>query len=359
MIVFRYLCRQLLQATGAIALALLAVAMTGRFVQYLGDAVAGRALPDVLLPLMLYRIPEFLIVILPLSLLLGVVLVHGRMHAENEMVVLAGAGYGRRRILGFTLAAAAVVMLLTGFLSLHLAPAGIHRSEQLKRSQRELTEIDLIAPGRFQSFGGGERVTHAERVLGGAARELRNVFVAHSPAGRGPGAPPRVILAESARPAVDPATGARFMRLENVLRYDGEPGRADFAVARLDAQAILLPEPAGLEAEPEESALPTAALFGAAGPARRAELQWRLSAPLLVPVVALIAAALSRVSPRQGRYSRLVPATLVYVAYFLSLEYVRGRAADGALPAALGLWGAHLAFAAAGLAALRAGAGRA
>ena len=42
MILFRYLARQLLQVTAAVTLILLVVSFTSRFLQYLGDAVAGQ-----------------------------------------------------------------------------------------------------------------------------------------------------------------------------------------------------------------------------------------------------------------------------------------------------------------------------
>ena len=56
-----------------------------------------------------------------------------------------------------------------------------------------------------------------------------------------------------------------------------------------------------------------------------AELQWRISVLLLIPVIALIAVPMSRVSPRQGRFTKLLPAVLVYIGYFIALEFCRDR----------------------------------
>jgi lipopolysaccharide export system permease protein len=66
---------------------------------------------------------------------------------------------------------------------------------------------------------------------------------------------------------------------------------------------------------------------------------------LLIPVLALLAVPLSRVSPREGRFARIVPALLLYLVYFALLFAARDWLADGHLPAALGLWWIHLAFA--------------
>ena len=77
MIVFRYLSRQLLQAMAAVTLVLLIVALTGRFIQYLGQAVAGELATDALLLLIVFRLPDFLLVIVPLAFFLSILLVYG------------------------------------------------------------------------------------------------------------------------------------------------------------------------------------------------------------------------------------------------------------------------------------------
>ena len=47
---------------------------------------------------MAFRMPEFLQMILPLSLYIALLLVLGRMHMDNEMVVLQAGGQGHGRL---------------------------------------------------------------------------------------------------------------------------------------------------------------------------------------------------------------------------------------------------------------------
>ncbi|PCJ22908.1 MAG: LPS export ABC transporter permease LptF [SAR86 cluster bacterium] len=336
----------------AVTLILLIVGLTSRFIQYLAQAVAGELASDVLFLLMLYRLPDFLLVILPLALFLGILLAYGRMYAENEMVILIGSGFSQFRLLLTTMGTSMLVLLLVAMLSLQLAPWGVRNTEQLKQSQELLTEVDLIVAGQFQSFGEGNRVTYAERIETGndEVRQLQNVFVAVSTASaEGGQGSPRIIIAESARPEVDESTGARFMRLENVLQYDGTPGAADFSIGQFDVQSILLPEAASFEPILEEATLPTSALIGSPLPEHQAELQWRISMLLLIPIITLIAVPLSKVDPRQGRYSKLVPAALLYACYFVLLQISRDMVADGELSASIGLWWVHALFVGIGL----------
>lgn len=334
----------------AVTLILLVVGLINRFIQYLGEAVAGEMASNVLLLLIFYRLPDFLLVILPLALFLAILLAYGRMYAENEMTVLIASGLSRRRLLGFTLASSMLVVIVVAFLSLLLAPWGIRNTEQLKQQQDQLTEVDLITAGQFQEFNDGERVTYAERISGvSGGRQLNNVFVVSTPSGQNSRAGIRVIVSESARPEIDAASGARFMRLENVRQYQGQPGSAEFTIGQFDVQAILLPEPEGIEEVDEEKALRTQDLLGSSQPELQAELQWRISAILIIPIMTLLAVPLSKVKPRQGRFSKLVPAALLYAFYFILLQVCREQVAEGELPARLGLWWVHGVFLTVGL----------
>jgi lipopolysaccharide export system permease protein len=353
LIIFRYLSKQILQIVSVVTAVLLVVALTGRFIQYLGDAVAGDKSPDILMLLMLYRIPEFLLVILPLALFLAIILTYGRMYADNEMVILMSSGVSQRRLFFHTMGASVLIMLIVASISLYLAPLGLRKGEELKLVQNQLTEIDLIVAGQFQSFGDGERVTYVERIRNAEqqGRELHNVFVALTPEGTAAGEPPRILLADTARPEIDDENGSRFIRLDNVLEYDGSPGSGAFTIGQFDSQTILLPPPEEFGVVLEESTLATTSLLGSSDVAHQAEMQWRISTLILIPVIVLIAVPMSRINPRQGRYSKLFPAALLYVAYFVSLEFCRDLIADGAFSPVLGLWWIHLIFIAIGIAA--------
>lgn len=329
----------------AVTVILLVVGLINRFIQYLGQAVSGEISSDVLFLLMFYRLPDFLLVILPLALFLAILLVYGRMYAENEMIVLIGSGMSQRKLLLVTQGSVILVTLLVAALSLQYAPRGISNTEELKNAQDALTELDLMVAGQFQEFSDGARVTYAERItVDGGGKRLENVFVVSGSQQNDENSGIRIVVAESARPEVDVATGARFMRLENVKQYEGLPGRADFTIGEFDVQAILLPDSEGIEAVDLVRALPTADLFGSSDVEYIAELQWRISAFLLIPILSLIAVPLSKVNPRQGRYSKLVPAALIYAMYFILLQFCRDALGNGQLSPLLGMWWVHLLF---------------
>jgi len=350
-IIFRYLARQVFQVMAAVTVIMLALAMITRFLQYLGQAVEGEITSDILLLLMAYRLPEFLLVILPFSVFLGILLSYGRMYAENEMTVLSACGVSQKRLVLLTMLSTSFLALILAVLSLQVAPWGLRNTEQLMESQDELTELDLIVAGQFQDFAEGLRTTYAESISSvGEERQLNNTFVSWRRPDSGTGdVGLRIIVAETARPVIDVASGRRFMLLENGYLYDGVPGQAEYLVSQFEEQALLMPEQTRIETVVREKSLPTAQLWNSPLPEHQAELQWRFSTILLIPVLTLIAVPLSRVAPRQGRFSKLVPATLLYAAYYVILQLGMSMLAEGTIPLALGLWWVHVAFIALGV----------
>lgn len=351
MIIFRYLARQIFQVMSAVTVILMVVVMISRFLGYLGQAVAGEISSDILLRLMIFRLPEFLLVIVPFSLFLAILLAFGRMYSENEMTVLSACGYSQKRVALSVIISASFLSVVMGILSLQVAPLGLQNTELLLETQDELTELDLIVAGQFQRFAGGMRTTYAESLSSSSAgRRLNNTFVTWR---RGFDSQNeqslRVILSDSARPVIDEETGRRFMLLEKGVLYEGIPGQANYLVTQFDEQAILLPEPERKTELVLKKSLPTQALLDSTEPSYKAELQWRISVMLMIPILTLIAVPMSRVQPRKGRFSKILPASLLYAFYYVSLQMAMTLIEDEVLPVAIGLWWVHLLFLGLGL----------
>ena len=76
----------------------------------------------------------------------------------------------------------------------------------------------------------------------------------------------------------------------------------------------------------------------------QATLQWRLSIPLLVIVVTLLAVPLSRTNNRQGRFGKLLPAIVLYFTYLVSLNAMRGAIESGSVPVSVTMLPVHFVY---------------
>ncbi|MBP1087177.1 MULTISPECIES: LPS export ABC transporter permease LptF [Pseudomonas] len=349
MIVFRYLSREVLLTLSAVSAVLLVFIMSGRFIKYLAQAASGALDPGVLFLIMGFRLPGFLQVILPLGLFLGILMAYGRLYLESEMTVLAATGMSQQRLLAITMGPATLVGLLVAWLSFSLAPQGATQFSLLINQQDAMTEFDTLVPGRFQALRDGTRITYTKE-LSEDRSQLAGVFISEkrmsSDKSKDNGI--TVLVAEKGHQEVRP-NGSRFLILENGYRYDGNPGAADYRVIKYDTYGAMLPKPEISEEITDREAIPTSELIG--NPAARsvAELQWRISLPLSVFIVTLMAIPLSRVNPRQGRYLKLLPAILLYMSYLAILISVRSSLEKGKLPLSLGMWWVHAIYLSIGL----------
>ncbi len=348
MIIFRYLSREVLTTLAAVCVVLLLITMSGRFVKYLAEVAAGDLSADVLFMLIGYRLPNFLELILPLALFLGILLAYGRMYMDSEMTVLTACGYSTTQLLGVTLAMSVLIGGLVAWTGIWLSPWGAQKVEDVLMEQKSLTEFDMLAPGRFQTLSGGARVTYTED-LSRDRKKLTNVFISERRLGEAGRVHHIILIATSGTQFIDDATGSRFLLLENGRRYEGTPGHLDFRVTRFEEYGVKIAEPVVSQRRRKLEAVPSRELWGSTKRSEVAELQWRLSLPLLVPIVVMIAVPLSRVNPRQGRFFKLVPAIMLYILYIGMLIWARDSIEKGSLGAFPGVWVVHVLFAGVGL----------
>lgn len=341
MIIYRYLCRELLTATFAVCVVLLLILINGRFVKYLAQAVVGDMEPTVIFAVIGYRVPGFLELTLPLAFFLSVMLAFGRLYVENEMSVLKACGVSEKRLLGYTLSVATVIALLVGWLSLSVAPSGMQKAETLLSAQKEKNELDKLQPKKFYSFRNGSGVTYVEDVT--EQQELKEVFMAMS-TGDAEDEDSQLVLvvAERGRQKLSGDGEQRYLVLDKGYRIEGIPGQHEYMVTRFEEYGSRIVDDRGMGRKIETDAIPTNALFFSEDLELQAALQWRFSIPLMVIVVTLLAVPLSRTNPRQGRFAKLLPAVFLYFAYLVSLNAARSAIESEALPVEVGLIPVHM-----------------
>jgi lipopolysaccharide export system permease protein len=345
-LVFRYLNREVLTNMLAVTFAVLLIIMSGQFVQRLDQAATGDIAANVLFQILLFRMPNFISLILPLGFFIGILLAYGRLYVESEMVVLSTSGMSPSRLLAYTSVPALLLMVLMGFNSLYLAPAGEANVERILGDPETKESFGVLLPGEFRAFNKDRQVAYVEALYSDKTR-MKHVFL-FSAQDIKPGekfARVNLIVAESGKIVRNNLASDRYLELYNGYQYEGAPGIKDFKVAQFASYGVRISDHrSALVRSEERDAVPTAALFNSDKPRYQATLQWRLSLPLIIPVVALLALSLSRTNPRAGRYVKLFPAVLLYMAYLVSLQGARNAVEDQTLSPSIGLWPVHLLF---------------
>lgn len=342
MIIFRYLTREILVTMAAVAGVLLLVIMGSRFIRYFSDAAAGEIPVSMLGTLMLLHMPGFLELILPLAFFLGILLAYGQLYLNSEITVLVACGVSPNRLLRVTMLPALVVTVLVAACSLWLTPSGKRQNDRLIAEQESRLDFSALQPGRFQDFGDG-RTAYTESLNDDKTR-MQEVFISERQR-RDDGGPETVVTrAKGGYQTVDPKTGSRFLVLNDGQRYSVDPGRN--VAERLDfgTYAVRLSRAADMAQLDDAEYQPTSALFGRDTAEAMAQLQWRFSMPLMIPILTLLAFPLSRVNPRQGRFAKLLPAIFLHISYLSLLLAALDAIGRGALAPAIGMWPIHLGY---------------
>jgi Predicted permeases len=138
------------------------------------------------------------------------------------------------------------------------------------------------------------------------------------------------------------SAGEDYLVFSQGEAYRGIPGQANFKVANFQTYQVRLPHPVDNSADDIRS-MPTQALWPVDNTDKKkaAELQWRLSIPLMVLVLTWIAVPLSRVNPRAGKYANILPAVLIFIVYANFLFASRQWISSGRLPVWIGMSWLH------------------
>ena len=323
-------------------------------------AVRGIASPADILRLIGYLLPAFLTFTLPMAVLVGILLGLSRLAADSEITAMRASGMG---VLTFVriVSILAVVCWIAGLAnSIYVAPraaqALLRYEDQSKTSQASIEVQPRVFYEDFKNY-----VLYVQDVIPGpsGSAEWRHVFLADlsTPAS------PHIISAAQAMVVSD---GPQTLRMDLVdgSRHDttvANPNQYDISTFR----ATELPIQTGQQEEDTHitrrdtplhalnlSSLRALASGNAGNTDTRPyqiELYSRFAGPTACLVLMLVGVPLGLSSRRGGKGSGFVLTLfLVFLYYILSASGI-ALARQGKLTPLLGVWGANLVFAAAGL----------
>jgi lipopolysaccharide export system permease protein len=152
-----------------------------------------------------------------------------------------------------------------------------------------------------------------------------------------------VMVAEEGETKVD-EQGNRLLILRDGKRYRLRTSELDHQVIEFETYGqVLARDPSKLD-RVEAKQRGTLQLLSLDSRAGIAELEWRISLVLMVPVLVFLAIPLARVEPREGRFARIAPALLLCFLYLVLLSAAKSRIETGDLAPFPGLFWIHAAY---------------
>ncbi|HWN14837.1 MAG TPA: LPS export ABC transporter permease LptG [Candidatus Dormibacteraeota bacterium] len=329
----------------------------------LTDLVITKNVPFALvMPLLLYMLPAFLALTLPMATLVAVLLVCGRLAGDLEVAALKASGVSPLRLFRPFLAAGVVVTLLIAWLTLMVGPwsSGAFQRQLFRILQsRASTGIkERTFSATFNQF-----VIYVDEVSPSQVR-LKGLLVSDE---RNPDQS-RIIVAREGRLLSDEATRRITLRfLDGSISESDVGDRRRFRQTYFSLYDMSLPVDSPLTAaskeEKPEKQLPLRQLIGEADRLRRegqiatpyyVELHKRFALPMAALMFTLVGFPLGIRSHRGGRAVALGLSFGIVVSYYILYTSMEGFALRGRLPAGIAVWVPNAILALVGLAMLRA-----
>lgn len=304
-IIDKYMAKELLGSFLSVFVVLLVIVLSTEVVHLLSWVAQGVIPVSAFLSYLMNSFFEFSVVLIPLSLLMGILLAFGRLYRDSEMAAIMSAGIGPLqwyRSLMLVVVPAVIILLL---LLLFVKPVIVQQRAYIAADIRSQADVDTLLVGQFNRAGNGVLFLEARNDGG---NEVSNVFFQQMRDKKN-----HVDLAKGTSNYYD-EDGRRYMMLHDGSHYIGDAGEADFSIVRYRDYGFHVARKQ-VQVHLSESSKSLQQLWGSSRPEEQAELQWRFTLPLATLIVAVLALPLSRTDPRGGRYARLALALVLYLIY--------------------------------------------
>lgn len=336
MILTKYLSREVFKSQVAILLILLLIFFSQQLVRILGSATTGKVPTDLVFSLLGLGVPTMIQLILPLSLFLALLMTLGRLYAESEITVMTACGVGQKLLVKVALLLALFTAIFAAYNTFYLAPLSLKEQKQLLDEAKANPSSSLIAPGQFVTLG--KAVLFVNEIH---ENDLQQIYVFQQ---GDEGKANSVVVAKSGQLQAE-NNGDQLLTLTDTHRTEGLAGLKDFRLTHFERYDAYLDHKAVAEdLTKDEEMLGFNELFHYENKTQQAELHWRLTLVFAVPIMALIAIALSKVNPRQGRFAKILPALLIYLIYFLLQTSLKSAGVSGKLDVSLFIPLVNIAF---------------
>ena len=333
----RYIFKEIAASWFAVTVVLLVIMVANVLARFLSKVTDGSLPADALFLLVGVKVINLLVTLIPLGLYLGVLLAFGRMYRDSEMSAIAACGTGLGALYRPTITNGLIGMLLITLLTFWASPWAARYERQLTEQIATQSIGSLLDAGRFVEILNGGAVVFTES-LSQDKEQFNRVFV-HRDLEDGAF---EVETAEYAIYQRDEETDEEFIVFVNGVSTISKPGADSYQQTRFARHGVRIPQSEQTSRALENSAKSFSELINSNDLRSKAELQWRFSIPVAALLLALLAVPLSYTSPRQGRYSKIAIAILIYVPYANLLVLSRKWVAAGTIPPWIGVVWVHL-----------------
>ena len=291
---------EVFKSTCAILLIFFFLVVGSRFVGYFEQASEGLIDPNIIFKVVLLRFPDFITLLMPLSFFLGIVLTISRLYAESEIYGYFSAGLSKISLIKFLIPQSIIFFIITLGLSLYIAP-------YTKQLSSELISVDTFEE-QFQSIKPKKVIKFADQ-NGFIYVEEKNdkIFKKVTAVVSNDGSSSLVIADEMSFSDLGTSLDVKF---KNGSLHQGVLEDEVKIVSSFGELKLPLDKEININKD-----LSLSKLFDYSSNSSGSEILWNISIPITIFVLLILGVTMSKVEPRQGRLSVMLPAIAIYILY--------------------------------------------
>ncbi len=322
----------------AIFIVVLAILVFTQGINLLGRAADGRVAIDAVLALIGFWTLGMTPLLLVLTAYISTLTVLTRYWRDSEMSIWLASGLSLKQWIKPVLSFALPLAALVAAMQLAVLPWAELRSREYAEILKQKQNLSLVEAGSFQALGKKNgRMYFVER-FDTEQGEMKNLFIREFDEKTGCD---NVVFAKSGH--FDLSNHLRTLVLQNGYRYSGIAGQGDFDRVSFEKLDIIISTtPKLVNPIDHRRTIPTAQLLGSDNPKYVAELMWRISLPITVLLLSVLAIPISYFNPRTGNSYHVLLAVGFFLLYQNGLTLLRDAVEDGKIGFWVGLLPMHL-----------------
>ena len=320
---------EVFKSTVGILLIFFFLVVSSRFVGYFEQASEGLIDPNLIFKVVFLRFPDFITLLLPLSFFLGIVITISRLYADREIYGYFSGGLSEKDLIKFLFPQSLIFFLITLSLSIYIAPYTKELSKEILTLDTLKEQFESIKSKEIFSLKNEDGFIYADK---NENNSFENVAIYLSNESYS-----SFIVAD--RLDYDDSDSEINLNFQNGILYQDIFTSESSVVSYFGQLKIPV-----INDNKPVSGLSFTKLFDFSTKSSKSETQWNISIPITIFILLILGVTLSKVGPRQGRLSVLLPAIFVYILYLSLLILARETYSENSFNAQNYIWYVHIIF---------------
>ena len=320
---------EVLKSTAGVLLIFFFLVGSSRFVGYFEQASEGLIDPNLIYKIVILRFPDFITLLLPLSFFLGVVITMSRLYSDREIYGFFTGGLSEIDFLKYLLPQSLLFFFLTLLLSIYVAPYTKELSKEMISLDSLQEQFESIKPNQVFPLKNNEGFVFIKDKQESVFNEVV-LYISNEDYSS-------IVVADQL--SYDDLNSIMNLNFKNGSMYQGLFEEGSSVVSTFKNLKI----PVSTE-ENSVTGLSFARLFDYSARSTKSQMQWNISIPITIFILLIIGINLSKVEPRQGRLSVLLPAIFVYILYLSLLILARESFDNNSAITQNYIWFVHFIF---------------